>query len=261
MSRDVAEGEPVREGDCIAQLDHRVHNEKLELARVAKESLGELQIAEAEFEASQTRLRRLEDLAKRRHATEVEVLQAREALRVAQATIQRAKDRLSQQEADYQRLKVEADQYFVKAPFDGVVVEFSKQVGEYVGPGESVVCTLADISQLSVEFLVPRAYRDRLAVGDEVSVVFTVASRVELGRIIYVSPFPNGETNTYKMKVLVDNESRELSAGERCLLQEVDKASQPNALQTNALQSPAHQSIVSLPGISVLRGITHVSRD
>lgn len=218
-SRVAVEGEWVRAGECLVELDHRVHDEKLDQSRIAKDSLGDLQITEAELAAAESRHIRLAELTARNHASTVELLQAKETLEVARGNVQRVKDRLSQQEADYRRLMAEREQFFIRAPFDGVIVEYKKNIGEYVGPGDSVVCTIADTAQLSVEFLVPRIHRANLKVGAEVSVVFTVANQIQAGTITYVSPFPNGETSTYKVKVRVDNADGKLTAGERCLLQ------------------------------------------
>lgn len=227
----VREGDHVRKGDQLVLLDCSVHNEKLELARVGKESLGELQNAEAELAAKKTRLERLQALADRNHATPVELLQAHEDLAIAYTNVRRAKDRLAQQAAEYNRLLVESKQFIIEAPFDGVVVEFGKEVGEYVGPSDAIVCTLAELDTLCVEFLLPRHYRGNLNVGDQVQVVFTISDQTTTGTIDYISPFPNGETNTFTVKTHVDNSNGSLSAGERCQLQldSSDDADGPSA--------------------------------
>lgn len=225
QSRLVREGDRVHAGDCLIQLDSRTHNAKVEFARVTKDATGELEIAVAELDAKQTRFDRLTGLAERNHATAVELLQATEDVAIARARVRRAQDRLAQQQAEYDRLLAESEQYCVKAPFDGIVVEFVKQVGEYVGPGDSQICTIVDLDELSVEFLVPRAYRGNLTVGTTVEVVFTAAHRTVPGTINYISPFPNGETSTYKVKASVDNADGTLNAGERCLLQNVSNSS------------------------------------
>lgn len=236
QSRQVCEGDRVRAGVCLVQLDRSIHNAKLEFARVAKEATGELEIARAELAAKRSRLERLTGLAERKHATTVELLQATEDVAVARASVRRAQDRLAQQRADYERLVAESEQYCVKAPFDGVVVEFVKQAGEYVGPGESHICTIADLDELSVEFLVPRPYRGNLAVGASVDIVFTVANRTVTGMVSYISPFPNGETSTYKVKARVDNTKGTLSAGERCVLKNVGSSpAQQNASPENSV--------------------------
>lgn len=217
-SHAVKEGQRVQMGECLVRLDHRIHNERLELARVAKDSTGELQSAEAELSAKSARLSRLNELANRNHATSVELMQAQEDIAIARANVMKVKDRLAQAAADHTRLLAESEQFCITAPFDGVVIKFAKESGEYVGPGEAVVCTIAELETLSVEFLLPRNFRKSFNVGDQVDVVFTISAQTVSGTIQYISPFPNGETNTYMLKARVDNSSGQLTAGERCQL-------------------------------------------
>ncbi len=213
---EVRAGDRVAQGDCIVTLDRSVHDKKLELARIAKDSLGELQATQAELASQTTRLRRIRELAERKHATAVELLQAEEDRAVALAGVQRAQERLAQQAADYARLVAESRQFSICAPFDGVVMSFNKQLGEHTGPGDATVCTIADLDTLSIEFLVPRHYRHNLTREQQIEVLFMVADRRVTGTVEYISPFPNGETNTYTVKVRVDNSDGELIAGERC---------------------------------------------
>ncbi|MEZ6090369.1 MAG: efflux RND transporter periplasmic adaptor subunit [Pirellulaceae bacterium] len=215
----VREGSIVADGDTLVKLDRGVHDEKLNLARLAKDAQGELQSAQAELNAGVSRLRRIQELADRQHATPSELLQAREDVEMAKANLRRAEDRREQQIADYQRLVAEADQFAVKAPFTGVVVELKKELGEFVGPGESTVCIVADLSTLSVEFMVPRYLLHHLEVDDRIEILFTYANRVVPGTIEYISPYPNGETNTYTLKARVANTDGKLTAGERCQIE------------------------------------------
>ena len=244
------EGDAVRRGECLVQLDRAVHDQKLELARIAKDSRGELENAEAELAAKTSRLERLSALASRNHATPVELMQAEEDLAIARASIQRAQDRLDQQTADYARLQAESAQFCIVAPFDGVIIDFAKEVGEYVGPGENTVCTIAELKTLSVEFLLPRHYRGNLNVNDSVDVLFTVSGQTVVGTIHYISPFPNGETNTFTVKARVDNSVGELSAGERCQLQ-IEPAKQ---ISTRSNAAGPNNSQASPPTQLSMRG-------
>jgi RND family efflux transporter MFP subunit len=230
-SIDAKEGEQVAEGDCLAQLDSKSHQGRVEVARVAKESLGELATAEAQLVADKTRLQRILELSGRHHATAVELLQAKEDVAIAEAGVVRAKDRLDQQAAEYQRLIAESEQYSIRAPFSGVIVEYAKDRGEYVGPGDSTICTIADLSTLRAEFLVPRDFRHKLHIGHQAKILFTVARKTTTGTIEYISPFPNGETSTFTVKMIVDNSAGLLSAGERCQIQDLSQpitSSQPD---------------------------------
>ena len=81
------EGEQVRLGDCIANLDAMIHVKLVEIARVSKASGGEIKSAEAELQASRTRLSRIVGLANRQHASQVELLQAKENVSIAEANL------------------------------------------------------------------------------------------------------------------------------------------------------------------------------
>lgn len=215
----VEEGASVKRGDCLFELDDRVHSYRLEQARVVKDARGDIEFANAEVAAKKRRVDCVGELAERKHATPSELFFAEEELALAQANLTRAIERQQQYEAEYRRLLTEVEEHKITAPFDGIVVQLKKEVGEYVGPGDSVVCELVDIERLSVEFVLPKHLRMRLETGDSVDVHFTAASRSVKGKVSYVSPYPNGETSTFVAKVRIENSSASLSAGERCELE------------------------------------------
>ena len=124
-------------------------------------------------------------------------------------------------EAEYQKLQRQAEEYSIVAPFDGVLVEFLKQPGEFVGPVDPNICVIAELTTLSADFLVPRRYRSEFELQQTIDVHFVESVQVATGKIYYISPFPNGETNTYTLKIQVPNPDRSLSAGERCQLESV----------------------------------------
>ncbi len=220
--RPCREGQSVKRGDCLVSLDLSILHARMELARVTGQSFGELKTAQAELASAKSRQDRIAQLVKRNHATSVELQQAIEAVEIAEANVLHAEERRAQKQAEFKLLKAEANQHHIVAPFDGVLVEYAKQTGEYVGPGDAVVCTLADLDTLSVEFMVPRVYHGEISLDEIVQVAFMASGKTVPGRVENISPYPHGETNTYTVKVLVDNAARKLSAGERCLLQNFD---------------------------------------
>ncbi|WP_417730944.1 efflux RND transporter periplasmic adaptor subunit [Rosistilla oblonga] len=225
--RSVDEGSEVSKGDCLVKLDSSVHQKLIQISRTAMQARGELATAQAELAARQTRLQRIETLADRQHATPVELLQAREQVALAEANVLTVEEKQLQRKAEFNKLTAEADQYCIAAPFDGVIVQFLKEEGEYVGPVDPQVCELAQLNVLSVNFLVPRERRPEIQVGSQATVHFVDSNRRARGSIYFVSPFPDGETNTYTVKVRVDNDDRLLNAGSRCHL--LDLNADPNA--------------------------------
>ena len=111
-----------------------------------------------------------------------------------------------------------------------MVVEFLKEKGEYVGPTDPYVCVLAHLDELSIEFLVPRPRRNEVSLGATATVLFVETDQTASGRVTYVSPYPNGETNLYTVKVRIENSNRKHNAGARCQLVKI----QANASLANA---------------------------
>ena len=146
-------------------------------------------------------------------------MRAEEDVNLARANLRIAHEKHAQREMEYEKLLAELRQFCISAPFDGVVVEYLKEKGEYVGPVDAHVCTVAELSTLSVDFLVPKSKTDDVAKGRSVTVLFVDSNSKVNGTISYVSPYPDGETNMYTVKVRVPNADYTLTAGQRCQLQ------------------------------------------
>lgn len=215
----VREGSAVKKDDCLFRMDAKLQEKLLEIAAINRAAKGELQAAETEMKNAEMRLQTLRDLAKRQHASEQELQRAVNEFETAQAGLQMALEKQALRNLEFEKLQIATDQYCVRAPFDGVVTEFSKEKGEFVGVADYSVCTVVDLSALSVDFLVPRNYRHDVKVDSEINVIFTESRKTVRGIVYYVAPYPNGETNTYSVKIRVDNSDRLLSAGERCQLE------------------------------------------
>lgn len=219
----VEEGQVVRKGDCLAKLDSVVHKKSLAVALAGKNAIGELAAARSELESSKSRIEIIRDLASRDHASPEEKMRAEMEYQLATAHYRTALEKKEIRDAEYAKLLAESKNYCVRAPFDGVVVTFHKERGEFVGPAEPGVCTVAELSTLSVEFFVPRIYRSSLKKNAQTPVRFVESKRIVEGVIYYISPYPAGDTNTYTVKIRVNNADGSLNAGEPCQL-DVDGA-------------------------------------
>lgn len=219
----VEEGQFVRKGECLARLDSTVHQKSLAVALAGKKALGEIAAAKSELDSSKTRIEIIRDLASRAHASQEEQMRAEMEFQLASAHYRTALEKKEIRDAEYAKLQAEAKNYCIRAPFDGVVVDFHKEIGEFVGPVEPGVCTVAELTTLSVEFFVPRVYRKSLKINQTISIRFVEANQMVEGLLYYISPYPAGDTNTYTVKIRVNNSDGTLNAGEPCQL-DVDGA-------------------------------------
>lgn len=179
----VKEGQDVRRGQVLVELDRKVLEAQLSQARA--------QLEQARAEAQ--RMERLGDLATGQQLLEL-------GTRVASA------------EANVQMLEVRVERATVRAPFSGVVGALAVEEGEYAQPGAPVV-RLVQLDPVRVSL--PVSDRDVVALskGMPASVRTGAAPRVATGTVDRVSPVADLSTRSFLVEVLVDNADRQLLPG------------------------------------------------
>ncbi len=213
----VAEGDAVEAGQPLVQLDDTVHQTLVAIAQSAVESRGEIELAEAERKLKSLRLAAIKELSEHGHATPDELHRAESEWEVASARVLAAQENLRRRELELKKLRAQADSFSVVAPFSGVLTKIHRVAGEYVGPVEPTVCTLAELETLSARFLVPDAALKGLSTGERVEVRFLASDKVAEG-LATVTPFPDAETGMRSVQVKLANPKGDLEAGVRCRL-------------------------------------------
>jgi RND family efflux transporter MFP subunit len=232
------EGTFVEAGQVIVQLDDSAQREQLKVAKLSTQAVGELLSAEAELRSKETDLATLRDLFEKGSATREEVQRAENVVERAQANYITIKEKIAIRNAEHQKLRTELENYVIRAPFDGFLTKYEKSIGEFVGAVDPTVCVIADISRLSVEFMVPREHRSGFVLGDELEVFFLASNQKAKGTVYFISPFPVGESNTYTIKIRIPNENLEFLPGERCQLERRYSVGQLPRAATASQQSP-----------------------
>lgn len=172
---EVQEGQRVNPNDLIAQIDDR----ELRLAEDRAEKMVEK--AKQDFERAQVKL-------ERRIATKEEYLQAKFDYEQALKNFETA---------SFERKRAE-----VLAPIAGVIIRRHVSLGDTVFPSTPIV-TLADLSVLETEILVPQDQIDRVAVGNKVILTSAAGpARTVNGTVKRISPVV--ETSSGTIRVVVD---------------------------------------------------------
>ena len=154
----VAEGSRVKAGEIIARLDARDVTAQLEAARanvdVAKAALEQ---ALAEERDAAVSLKRTQDLLKQKFVAQSALDQARARADRAVAAVSSAKAAIVAAGATAKNAQVAVDYTVIRAPFDGVILSKSANVGDMITPFSSAadskgaVVAMADMSTLEVE--------------------------------------------------------------------------------------------------------------
>jgi membrane fusion protein (multidrug efflux system) len=138
----VTEGDKVKIGDVLLELDHRTSEAQFQRAQ------ARLQLAEKEF-------KRMEEMAAENGV-------APRDLDTARANRQTA-------EAEFQLAQIARDNTVLRSPLDGVVIQKSTEVGNMLEPGQTAV-TITDIEHAWVSANIEENYVGGIKVGQTVSV-------------------------------------------------------------------------------------------
>jgi RND family efflux transporter MFP subunit len=247
----VSEGDEVKEGDLLAELEHADLDANLATRRAAVDQ-AEAQLAEAEFneQQAQRELEREQDIFEQGAGTTEEVertetrLRAARAIRLARAAaVSSAKSAVLEAEEAVRNM-------YIYAPFDGTVVTKDAEKGESIMPGgmgassgRGSVITLAKLDELEVDTDVKESYLGQLHKGQPAEVVVDAApDRRYRGRLREIIPMGDRTRGIVKVKVTVlDPDERlfpELSATVH-FLPETAPGDQAAALQEKAVFAPA----------------------
>ncbi|MEM1448842.1 MAG: efflux RND transporter periplasmic adaptor subunit [Planctomycetota bacterium] len=161
-SFEVREGDVVKRGDVLAQLDARrlQANRAMTVAMAAEAEATRIRW-DAEVEDAELDAAALEKARGGDAISERELRQARTRLKVSRANAQAAVKREEALAAELLLLDIRVNDMTIRAPFDGVVVERHVEVGEWVVPGDAVV-TLLSVSKLEVWLDVPQRLAERI---------------------------------------------------------------------------------------------------
>ncbi len=154
----VQEGSRVKEGDVIARLENRdvaaARDSALAQANAARANLEQ---GEAELRDAQSSYQRSLELFQQKFISEAALDTARARYDKAKAGIASLEAAIGVAEANARQAEVALEQTLIRAPFDGIVLTKSANVGDIITPFSSAteskgaVVNMADMSTLEVE--------------------------------------------------------------------------------------------------------------
>jgi RND family efflux transporter MFP subunit len=168
----VQEGSAVRENEIIARLESRDVRAQADQAQaqvtVAQAGIGQ---ADAELKDADLAFRRAKDLLAQKFVAQSAVDTAQARANRALAALASAKAQHAAALAGARAAQVAVEQTIIRAPFDGVVLTKSANVGDIVTPFSSAVdskgavVSMADMATLEVEADVSESNLGKITVG------------------------------------------------------------------------------------------------
>lgn len=169
----VMAGQPLRQGELIAQLD-------------ARETQARLDQAQAALEQADRDLQRYVTLMQQQVLMRADFDAAEARQRITKAAVAEAATML-----DYAR---------IVAPFNGVITRKTAEVGDQALPGRAIV-EMEDPTTLRVEVDVPEALIEFIKVGSVMAITSAGQSNSLTGTVAELSPAADPNSRTFPMKL------------------------------------------------------------
>ena len=180
------EGQPVRAGQVLVQLDDSVARAELEQAR-ANQKLGK-----AKFD-------RAVELKQRNFISGQAQDEAENVMRVADATVSLGVAKLAK--------------LTIKAPFSGTIGLRTASTGDYVKDGQDIV-NLEKTDPIKVDFKVPEIFQSKIKVGQPLSVALdALPAQAFTGKVVAVNPQLDTAGRAVVLRAQMDNRSGVLKPG------------------------------------------------
>ncbi len=198
------EGSFVKEGDVIYEI------QKDEYGAALDEAKALLSKAEANFGKASKDWSRAEYLFKNSAISEQQRDEMLFAYEDAKAEVQKA-------DAAVANAKLNYGYTTIKAPISGVIGMSSSDEGSYINvdaPSANLTA-ITSLDSIYAEFSVPSSdlYRYSSQINDSAPVSISIGSKTYKGRIDYVAPKLDLQTDTLLLRAIFKNPSRELVAG------------------------------------------------
>lgn len=208
----VREGSRVKAGDLLARLDSRdvsaqldASNANITLAR------GNLAQAQAELRDATAALERARELVARNFASPATLDTATARQQRAQAAADSMQAALKAAQFTATAAQAARDETSIYAPFDGVVVSKSANVGDVITPfnaaaeSKGAVLTLADLGTLEAEVDVSESNLGKVSTGQPCEIVLDALPDERFaGQVVSIVPTVDRAKATVKVKVRFD---------------------------------------------------------
>lgn len=229
----VGEGESVKEGQPLLNLNLRVLEAQLAIARIQAESTGEIDLAAADLAVARERHGKLLELKRSGTAHSSELARAEADLKKAEAQLNLANEARKIAEFRVDEIHAGIEQRILRSPIDGVVLEINREIAESAtapqeGQPNKPLVKLAQIDRLRLVVHAPANRASALVAGQKLKIRVLGQSslapdREETGietegTIEFVSPSIDPATETIRIRLVIDNASGQLKSGAHALV-------------------------------------------
>jgi multidrug efflux pump subunit AcrA (membrane-fusion protein) len=211
----VREGERVRKGQLLVEIDSRELDAELQAAKAGLEESGwgikaaesAVEVAKRQRDLAAATFKRYESLAVKGSVTPQEFDEVKAQYQVASAELERAQDNLralrarqKQAEAKVSYAQTLLAYTRITSPFDGVVTAKTAEIGMLAAPG-SPLMTLEQIHGYRLEVQVGESWLEYARIGKPVEVRIDALKAGVAGKVVELTPSADPQSRTFTVKI------------------------------------------------------------
>ena len=205
----VQEGQAVKAGEVIARIESRdVSAQRDQAAAVVRQAQANLEQGIADQTNAEVELRRQQELVKQNFVSQAAVDTSVARLARSQASVAALRAGISVAQAALRSSEVSVDQTEIRAPFSGVILTKSANVGDTITPFSAAagttgaVITMADMATLEVEADVSESSIAKISEGQFAEIQLDAYPELRLpGRVNRLVPTVDRSKATILVKV------------------------------------------------------------
>jgi RND family efflux transporter MFP subunit len=259
----IEEGDRVEQGQVLAHLESTAQQAQLSQAEAQVRAVqAQLAQAQTQLVQNQRDLKRGEDLIGRKlvSAQSVELAHTQVDSQMAQVLTLRKQIELAQ--AGVRGAQIQLDYATVRAPFNGVIIAKSAQVGEIISPlsagggfTRTGVGTIVDMDSLEIEVDVTESYINRVQPKQPAQAVLDAYPDWKIpAHVIAIIPTADRGKATVKVRIGIDQKDPRVLPDMGARVSFLEEAKPANAPLPKGVLVPA-SSIVSRDGKNVVFAI------
>ena len=243
----VKEGDQVKVGDPLPEINQTVLQESLAIAVARAESTARLDVAASQVKLLKSQLEAVNSLVEGGHTNRFEVEQKNSEYLTAYSEFRAAQDEVKLAKLEVNRIKAQLADRTIKSPIDGFVIEIHKQLGENVSNNEPQYATIVRVDELKVRFYLDAATLKHARVGDQVAVQIGNERSQAMATVIFVSPIIDPDSGLGRLEIKILNQELEFQSGVVCYWSKKNNADSIAHRQSEKLPREAKNGWTRLP--------------
>jgi len=210
----VEEGDRVGTGASLIQMDNAVQMARVTVAAQSSRADGQLQRAKAAVDEAAARADRIAQARTSGAAQSWEVDAAQQALRIAQAEQVMAQEAQGRAAGQLQLEEAILEEFLLRAPFDGTVLQVFKETGEIVDT-QQVLIAFGHLRTLEATAFMPVSALDDLTEGQSIAAIIDTGSdRIDAEVTVHrIDPRIDPASRTVRVTLTLANADLAFPAG------------------------------------------------